>query len=71
MSNAWTEDRVSACCRCRNALWLSLFRGVFKLFFELDEVPLPVQCEPDKRNFVSTVCGKVSDKEPPIGRERR
>ena len=37
-----TENRASVCCRCRNAPWLPLFRGVFKLFFELDEVPLPV-----------------------------
>jgi hypothetical protein len=60
-----TENRVSACC-CPNALWLPRFRGAFKLFFELDEVPLPVQGEPDKRYFVSTAYGKVSDKEPPI-----
>ena len=42
-----TENRASVCCRCRNALWLPPFR-VFKLSFELDEVPLPVQDEPDK-----------------------
>jgi hypothetical protein len=28
------EDRVSECCRRWNALWLPMFRGVFKLLFD-------------------------------------
>ncbi len=46
-----TDDRVSVCRRCPNALWLPPFRSAFNYFFELGEVPLPGQGGSEKKIF--------------------